>query len=249
MTDLHHRIEGSGPTVLLLHAGVADLRMWDTQVAELVPGHRVVRCDLRGFGQTPVEPGASYSDAGDVLDLLDELDVDRCAIVAASYGAWVALQVAAAAPERVERLVLLGALAEVAEPDERLRALWQEEGALVDAGDLDAATALNVAAFLGPDAPDDARELVARMQRGVFEHQVAAGEVDNAELPVDLDRLRMPVTVVVGARDFAFFVETAHELARTLVDAELVELPWAGHLPSLERPLETAHLVRAALLD
>lgn len=249
MTELHHRVEGSGPTVVLLHAGVADLRMWDTQVDELVPGHRVVRCDLRGFGQTPLEPGAAYSDAGDVLDLLDELDVDRCALVAASYGGWVALQVAAAAPERVERLVLLGTLAEVAEPDERLLAFWREEGALVDAGDLDAATELNVAAFLGPDATEDARELVARMQRGVFEHQAAAGEVDNAELPVDLDRLTMPVTVVVGAHDFPFFVETARELTCALADAELVELPWAGHLPSLERPLDTAHLVRAALLD
>ena len=249
MTDLHHRTEGSGPTVVLLHAGVADLRMWDAQVAELVPGHRVVRCDLRGYGQTPLAPGASYSDAGDVLALLDQLGIERCALVGASYGGWVALQVASANPERVERIVLLAAPAEMVEPDERLRAFWQEENALVEAGDLDGATALNVAAFLGPDAPDDARELVARMQRGVFEHQAAAGDVDDAELPVDLDRLTMPVTVVVGAHDFAFFVETARELARVLTAAELVELPWAGHLPSLERPLETAHLVLAALLD
>jgi 3-oxoadipate enol-lactonase len=249
MTNLHHRVEGSGPAVVLLHAGVADLRMWDGQVAELVPGHRVVRCDLRGYGHTPLEPGASYSDAGDVLALLDELGVEGCALVGASYGGWVALQVASAAPERVERLVLLDPLAEVAEPDERLRAFWREEGALVESGDLDAATDLNVATFLGPEAPDDARELVWKMQRGVFQHHVAAGDVENAELPVDLDRLTMPVTVVVGSHDLPFFVATARELARVLPDAELTELPWAGHLPSLERPLETAHLVRASLLD
>jgi 3-oxoadipate enol-lactonase len=101
MTQLHHRVEGSGPTVVLLHAGVADLRMWDAQVAELVPGHSVVRCDLRGYGHTPLEPGVSYSDAGDVLALLEELGVERFALVAASYGGWVALQVATAVPERV----------------------------------------------------------------------------------------------------------------------------------------------------
>lgn len=249
MTPLHHRVEGSGPTVLLLHAGVADLRMWDTQVAELVPGHRVVRCDLRGYGHTPLEPGAAYSDARDVLALLDELEVERCVVVAASYGGWVALQVASAAPERVERLVLLDPLAEVAEPDERLRSFWRTEGELTEAGDLEGATNLNVATFLGPDATDDARELLWKMQRNILEHQSAAGEVENAELPVDLARLTMPVTVVVGARDLLFFVQTARELARLLPDAELVELPWAGHLPSLERPLETAHLVRASLLD
>ncbi|MCW2792499.1 MAG: alpha/beta hydrolase fold protein [Nocardioides sp.] len=249
MTSLHHRLEGSGPTVVLIHAGVADLRMWDTQVEELVPGHSVLRCDLRGFGRTPLESGASYSDAGDVLALLDDLGIERFALVGASYGGWVALQVAAAAAGRVQRLILLDPLAEVVEPDEGLREFWGQEASLLDAGDLDAATELNVATFLGPDATDDARELLARMQRGVLELQVAAGDVENAELSVDLDQLTLPVTVVVGSQDLPFFVETARELVRRLPQAELVELPWAGHLPSLERPLETAHLVRAALLD
>jgi 3-oxoadipate enol-lactonase len=134
-------------------------------------------------------------------------------------------------------------------PDEELRSFWQAEDALVQAGDLDGATALNVATFLGPDAADDARGLLATMQRGILAHQAAAGDVENVELPVNLDRLTMPVTVVVGAHDLSFFVDTARALAGVLPDAELVELPWAGHLPSLERPLETAHLVRASLLD
>jgi len=250
MTTLHHHDDGVGPTVLLLHAGVADSRMWDTQVSELVPGHRVIRCDLRGYGRTPLAPGAVYADARDVLALLDELGVDRFTVVAASYGGWVALQVATAVPERIERLVLLAPLAEVAEPDERLRALWREEGGLLEADDLDGAADLNVAAFLGPEAADDARELLWRMQRNALAVQVAAGEdVENAELPVDLDVLTMPVTVLVGDHDLPFFRDTSAELVRQLPDAELVALPWAGHLPSLERPHEAAHLVRAALLD
>jgi len=247
MEFLHRRDEGSGPVVVLLHAGVADLRMWDAQVDALVADHRVVRPDLRGYGLSPLKPGATYIDAGDVLALLDALEIDRFALVGASYGGWVALQVATSAPERVERLVLLDALAEVAEPDERLRAFWRDEGALVDSGDLAAAVDLNVATFVGPEASDDARELVRTMQLGVFEHQLAAGEVEAGELPVELDRVAMPTTVVAGTFDLPFFVQTAHELARVLPDAELVELPWAGHLPSLERPLETAELVRAAL--
>lgn len=249
MPTLHHHDDGSGPAVLLLHAGVADSRMWDEQLSELVPGHRVIRCDLRGYGRTPLTPGASYADADDVLALLDELGVDRFAVVAASYGGWVALQLATAVPERVQRLVLLAPLAEVAEPDERLRAVWREEGALVEAGDLDGATDLDVATFVGPEASDDARDLVWRMQRNVFALQAAAREVDPRELPVDLVRLSMPVTILVGAHDLPFFRDTAHELVRRLPRAELVELPWAGHLPSLERPHETAHLVRASLLD
>lgn len=248
MSSLQYRDQGTGPVVVLLHAGVADMRMWDAQAEALAEDHRVVRCDLRGYGATPVEPDADYSDARDVLDLLDELDVTRFALVGASYGGYVAQQVATAAPERVERLVLLAAPADLVAPDEQLRAMWREESTLVDAGDLDAATRLNVETFVGPEASDEARELVWRMQRAVFAHQAAAGDVEGSELPIELDRLRMPVTVVVGLHDLAFFVDNARQLAEVLTDAELIELDWAGHLPSLERPLETAQLVRATLL-
>ena len=83
---LHHLVQGSGPTVVLLHAGVADLRLWDAQAAALATSNCVVRCDLRGFGQSPLAPGASYSDAEDVLALLDELGIGEFALVGASHG-------------------------------------------------------------------------------------------------------------------------------------------------------------------
>jgi pimeloyl-ACP methyl ester carboxylesterase len=53
--------------------------------------------------------------------------------------------------------------------------------------------------------------------------------------------------VAFGGHDLDFFADTARELARQLPDARLVELPWAGHLPSLERPDETDALVRDAV--
>jgi pimeloyl-ACP methyl ester carboxylesterase len=247
MAMLHHLVEGSGPAVVLLHAGVADLRMWDAQVDELLPGRRVVRCDLRGYGQTPLEPEASYSDAEDVLALLTELGVHRFCLVGASYGGYVALQVASAAPDRTERLVLLNAAADLVEPDEPLREFWRQESALLEAGDLDAATELNLATWLGPDASDDDRTLARRMQRRAFELQVAAGDVDDRELAVDLARMTAPTTVVTGSLDLPFFRATARALAERLPHATLVELPWAAHLPSLERPVETARLVRSGL--
>ena len=101
--------------------------------------------------------------------------------------------------------------------------------------------------WLGPDADDDARDLVRRMQLHALVVRTAAGDVDARELPVTLSSLTMPITVVAGSLDQPFFVRTAHALVRRLPDARLVELPWAGHLPSLERPEETHRLVRAAL--
>jgi pimeloyl-ACP methyl ester carboxylesterase len=85
------------------------------------------------------------------------------------------------------------------------------------------------------------------MQRWAYELQVPAGDVDNEELPVLPDRLTMPVHLFTGSKDFAWFADCAQHLADRLPKADLVELPWAGHLPALERPEETNALIRAAL--
>jgi 3-oxoadipate enol-lactonase len=248
MTALHHLVEGSGPVVLLLHAGVADLRMWDAQVDILASDHTVVRCDLPGYGGTPVAPGADGCDAEAVLALLDELGVERVALVGASYGGYVALQVASTVPHRVERLVLLDAAADLVEPDESLRDVWRHERSLVEAGDLAGATDLMVDTWLGPEADDQHRALLRDMQRRAYDLQVAAGdEGETRDLPVTMGKIMCPVTVVVGHLDLSFFRTTARALADGLPHADLVELPWAGHLPSLERPAETARLVATAL--
>ncbi len=247
MPSLHHLVEGSGPVVVLLHAGVADLRMWDAQAVALATDHRVVRCDFRGFGRSPVAAGEAYCDAEDVIALLDELEVETFALVGASHGGGVALQVASAVPERVTRLVLLAASAPLLEPTASVRAFGAEEDRLLEAGDVSGATELNVRTWLGPEADAAATELVHEMQRRAFDVQLAAGNADGYEIDVVIDRLTMPVWVVFGAHDLDFFGATARELARQIPDARLVELPWAGHLPSLERPDETTALLREAL--
>ncbi len=230
---LHRLIAGDGPTVVLVHAGVADLRMWDRTAAGLVAsGRRVVRCDLRGYGNTPLTPGESYGDAEDVLALVEGLGLTSFALVGASYGGHVAQQVATAMPDRVERLVLLCTAGELVDPDDGLRAFWEDERRLLDAGDVDGATELNVTIWLGPDADADvdARLLVRTVQRAAFDHQLAAGDVDHRELPVTPEVLRMPVTLIVGAHDFDFFRDTARALVARLPQTEpveLVELDWA----------------------
>lgn len=246
--SIHHLVRGEGRTVVLLHAGVADLRMWDHAATGLVAaGRRVVRCDLRGYGSTTVEPGASYSDAEDVLAMVDELGLASFSLVGASYGGYVAQQVATALPDRVERLVLVCAAGDLVEPDADLRAFWHEENRLLEADDVDGATELNVATWLGPDADDDARSLVRTMQRAAFDHQLAAGDVDDRDLPVTPEMLVMPVTMIVGAHDFDFFADTARALAARVPGAEVIELEWAGHLPILERPDEGSHMLLRAL--
>lgn len=67
---LHHETTGSGSDILLIHAGVADSRMWAPQVSALADRYRVTTCDRRGYGDSPLT-GEPYSDADDVIRLLD----------------------------------------------------------------------------------------------------------------------------------------------------------------------------------
>src|SRR5882757_10480768 len=97
---LAHDTTGTGSTIVLLHSSTCDRRMWEPQWPALISaGHRVIRCDFQGFGETPA-PDGPYDDARDVLDLLDLLGVERTAVVASSYGGRVGLEFAARWPDR-----------------------------------------------------------------------------------------------------------------------------------------------------
>ncbi|RGD62332.1 alpha/beta fold hydrolase [Kitasatospora xanthocidica] len=243
---ISHDVAGSGPAVVLLHSSVCDRRMWDAQWQPLVDaGHRVVRCDFRGFGDTPLAD-APYSDAGDVLALLDHLGIGTAALVGASYGGRIALTAAALRPEAVTRLALLGAGMPGHQPSDTLRAFGGREDALIEAGRIDEAVELNVESWLGPEADERTRAHVRRMQRHAFDVQMTATVGSDRE-DVDLGRITAPTLAVSGAHDFPDFREIAAALPALLPDARHQELPWAGHLPSLERPAETTALLLAFL--
>ncbi|NIK62392.1 alpha/beta fold hydrolase [Kribbella shirazensis] len=240
---ISHGVAGQGPDLLLVHAGVADARMWDRQVEELKSSHRVITLDLRGFGKTPLEQGAKYSDAGDVLALLEEIGARDVTAVGASYGGYVVQQVASRRPELFSRLVMICAPTDNVQPDDGVRAVWAEENKLIEAGDVDGATDVTVRRWIGPEADDEARELLRAMQKQAYDVQLAAGDVDNEEWPVEPEKISAPVRLITGAHDFAFFTDSADYLAERLPTPERVHLPWAGHLPTLERPAEALGLI------
>ncbi|MFF7614552.1 alpha/beta fold hydrolase [Streptomyces lavendulae] len=263
---LSHDAAGSGPALVLLHSGVCDRRMWDPQWEALqAAGYRVVRADLRGFGETPAETG-DYDPVADVWELLDSLGIERAALVGASYGGKLALAAAARHPERVTALALLASGLPGRAPSAELRAWGAREDALLEADDLEGAVALNVETWLGPDATPGTRAAVADMQRHAFRIQLAAeAAAETAEpsvpaaneaeaaaeqiLPTaptfDLSGIAAPALAISGAHDFADYREIAVALADLLPNARHLDLDWAGHLPSLERPEE----VTALLLD
>jgi pimeloyl-ACP methyl ester carboxylesterase len=241
---LSHDVAGDGPALVLLHSGVCDRQMWDAQWLTLIDaGYRLVRCDLRGFGGTPA-PDRPHNDAEDVQDLLNSLGIRQAALVGSSYGGHVALEIAARWPDRVSALALVCSALPGHEPSAELNALGEREEALLEAGDIVGATELMVETWLGPDADETTREAVRRMQRHAFELQIAvAEEFEPIEAEIDLAAIQAPCLAVSGAHDLADFRQIAARLPDLLANAEHVELPWAGHLPSLERPSTVTDLL------
>lgn len=234
---LHVERAGTGTAVVLLHAGVADSRMWDRQWADWPTRYAVTRLDLRGFGRSG-RPEGSFSHAGDVIAVLDAAGIDRAIAVGSSFGGLVALDIAAAHPERVSGLV-------VADPplpghawSDEMQGFFAAEDAALEAGDLDAATEVNVDFWLS-SASEEVRAAIRDQQRNAFELQ-SGDEVDEElltdDLPAALPSLGLPALVLTGELDKADFVAIADQLASTLPDARRETIANAGHLPSLEQP-------------
>jgi pimeloyl-ACP methyl ester carboxylesterase len=231
---------GEGPAVVLVHAGIADRRMWRSYLPWLAgAGWHAIAPDLPGFGEhaPSADPPAPWDHLRDVLD---ELAVDRAVIAGCSFGGAVALRLAVTAPERVRALVTISSPAPGLQPSPHLEAAWAAESEALERGDLDAATAAVVAAWLAPDAPVELRDAVTAMQRRAFELD-PEGTMPQPPDPLEEhpERLRdvdVPALVAAGERDMPDFLWSAEQLAEALPQATHHIIGGAGHLAPLEAP-------------
>jgi len=244
---LYAEVAGEGPAVALVHEGICDSRMWDPQWETWSREFRLLRVDLRGFGRSPLQPGA-FAHARDVIAVLEEHGFDRAALVGGSLGGRVVLEVALARPELISGLVLVApGLPGHAWSDE-VKSDWEAEEAALAAGDLDAAVEANLRTWVdGPrrhpgDVEPAVRTRVAEMQRRAFEVQLAVDEDDEELLVEDLDRrlgeIRAPALVLVGEEDQPDIHAIAERLERELPDARRTTILGTAHVPSMERPRE-----------
>lgn len=231
---------GQGPAVMLVHAGIADRRMWRPYLPWLAAeGWHAIAPDLPGFGEhvPTADPPAPWDFLGDVLD---ELGVERAVVVGNSFGGAVALRLAVTAPERVRALAMISSPAPGMTPSPQLEAAWTAETEAMERGDIDAAVDAVVAAWLAPDVPAELRELVAAMQRRAFELD-PEGMMPQPRDPVDehpetVGEVAAPALVAVGESDMPDFVWSARTLAEALPRASHHVIAGAGHLAPIEAP-------------
>jgi 3-oxoadipate enol-lactonase len=247
-----HDVHGEGPPVVLLHAGVSDSRLWEPQLDSFVQSHSVLRVDLPGFGNSPLETNP-VSFRGAVRDAMDAEGIDRAAVVGVSIGGNTALELALESPERVTTLVLVGAGLPDHDWSEEVKSFFAAEEEALERGDLDAAVDVNLRMWLaGPrrsleDIDLAQRELVGEMQKRAFKQQKGHDDVRMLRLdPPESERLaevKVPTLIVTGDEDVADIHRIADRLSAEIPGAERATIAGAAHLPSLERPEEFDRIV------
>jgi pimeloyl-ACP methyl ester carboxylesterase len=240
-------VKGSGVPVLFLHQGVADCRVWDRQWISFASSYQLARCDLAGFGRSPISK-VPIAHARDVADALGEAGVSSAAVVGGSLGGRVALELAVGRPDLVRALVLVAAALPSVDWSREVRAFGAAEDDAMAAEDLHAATELNLRMWVdGPgrtaaEVDPAVRAAVAEMQLRALELQAPHWDVLDEEMLVPdigerLGAVQVPTLVLVGEHDVDDFQRLATRVADEIPDARLETIPGAAHVPNLEQPL------------
>jgi 3-oxoadipate enol-lactonase len=254
--SLYYEVDGhaSAPTLLLIHAGVATLRMWDPVVPSLAGDHNVVRFDTRGFGETVTED-VEFSNRGDARSLLDHLGIAEATVIGSSRGGQIAIDLTVDTPERVSGLVTIGSGPSGFHEIE----LTAEEEAAVDdvdaafeAGDWERLADLQVRLWsIGPSRDESTLDpefvrIAYELNRPNIRHATESPTLIPLEPPaydrvVDID---VPTLVTVGNHDLTSAQVRFEYLAATIPGADTARFAGSAHLPSVEEPEHFAATLR-----
>ena len=225
--------------LVLLHAFPFDSRMFDSVRADLSAAATMLTPDLRGFRSGPPLDDATPDLAllaDDVVDAMDAAGMDRAVLGGVSMGGYVALALLRRHPKRVKGLVLVDTRSG---PDDAA-AVERRQGvaARADGGDV-ASGPDAIAPLVAAGSSDDIRATLAAIADSVpaatiaWAQRAMAGRPDSTAV---LAAASVPLLIVVGEDDAVTPPAAAHEMAAAARDAELVELPGAGHLTPAEDP-------------
>jgi pimeloyl-ACP methyl ester carboxylesterase len=248
---------GEGRTLVLLHAFPLDSGMYDRLVPLLVDDARVVTIDLPGLGGSPVpdEDPSMAAVAEGVLDALVDLGIERSVVVGSSTGGYVALEIAAVAPHRLEALVLAGTTPRRITPDvpDERRVVADEIERLHSTDPI----ARSASQGLGATAHREQPGLVSMLRQTIAEADpagvtwMARAIAARSDTTAALAAFAGPVGLLFGAEDEATPPSRGQEMLtlRGSGSTILEVLDRTGHLTALESPKAVAAFVLRVLAE
>jgi 3-oxoadipate enol-lactonase len=254
---IYYEVDGDGPALTFVHAGVAHLRMWDVQVEEFKDRYTVVRHDERGFGKTQTED-VPYSNSDDLRRVLDHLGIERTHLVGNSRGGMISLDFALQWPERVRSLTLVGSgIGGFDNDDPALTPLFDEMERLWKEKDYEQVVELETQMWTdGPGQPATRVDpaVRARMVEWNLENYRAeqeAEQIQRLEPPAAerLGELTVPTFVIWGLLDTSEANSSGEKLVAEIHRARSHIFPDVAHMVSLEKPTEFNALLAEFLAE
>lgn len=219
LRPLAHESFGAGDPLILLHGLSGSGRWWDRNLAGLAQSNRVLTVDLPGFGSSRRSgPFALDTAVGQLIAWMDATGIERAAIAGHSLGGLVAVTLAATAPERVERLILVDAALLAFDPGLRNRAR-------------------GVARSIRHLTPEIVPRMVGdALRSGPLAFAEATRELLLTGIPAALERIAVPTLVIWGELDTIVPLAVGEAIAARIPNARLVVMPGAAHNPMWEQP-------------
>jgi 3-oxoadipate enol-lactonase len=232
---------------VLIHGWPMSARMWDDQARAFKDRYRVIRYDRRGFGRSPAEPwneGSSDHDVADLTALLDHLQVPKAYVLGHSQGGSVAVGFTLEHPDRVDALILHGAVpGGFVLPEEGPFATLDSVRVLMQKHGMDSLRRVWATHPIN-ETPAAMPEVRARLAQILSEYTGAdvlkpIPSRRGPQKPATIYRLReirVPTLVLVGSSDLPFFQISADVLAFEIPGSEKVSIQGGGHIVNMIEP-------------
>jgi 3-oxoadipate enol-lactonase len=241
-------------TVVLLHAFPLQASMWEATLGAMPDGWRAIAPDFRGFGESRLPPKTTFRMselAGDVIDLLDHLEIHDAVVVGCSMGGYVLFDMLRSAPSYMSAIGLVSTRPG-ADNDEG-RKNRQKAIDLVEGEGVEAIANQMIPKLLGATAqrerPDLMKHLRNLILRNAPEGISSALKTmrDRSDSTAALAKIGVPTLIVAGAEDALIPPSEAENMHRAIPTSRCEIIPGAGHLPNLEQP-EAFHALLSEFL-
>jgi pimeloyl-ACP methyl ester carboxylesterase len=219
--EMYYAIYGQGEPVLLIHGGLGHADIWSSQVAELSKTHKVIVADSRGHGRSTRndQPFGYDLMASDYLALLDQLKIQKTALVGWSDGGIIGLDIAMNHPERLTKLYA------------------QAANVTTDGVDPGVLTNKTFAAYIERSGEDYRRLSRTPEQYDAFVGQIShMWESQPSWTREQLEKITVPTAIVAGDHDEAIKREHTEYMASVIPGAKLIILSNVSHFAMLQDP-------------
>jgi pimeloyl-ACP methyl ester carboxylesterase len=254
--QLYYEVAGSGPALVMVHAGIANLRMWDAQAEAFAPRFRVVRYDTRGFGRSRTLDARDFKNHDDLLAVMDHLGVERAHLLGCSRGGGIALDFLLDHPERALSLTWVcsgvgGHEYQPTEADKPVLERFDQMEAAFNAKEWERLNELEARFWV-----DGARQSEGRADAKVYQSvlemnrlNVIRDDPHIKSIALDppavgrLHEIKVPILAIVGDLDSPDTLVDADYLVANAPSARKVVFHNAAHVPNLEQPEEFNRVV------